>query len=69
MSNSTEQTEIRENGITALRTVLKQEKNISIIENYIHINSKKSNEYKKTYKRILYQTVGDVINKRKEFNW
>ena len=62
MSNSTEQTEIRETGITALRTVLKQEKNISIIENYIHINSKKSNEYKKTYKRILYQTVGDVIN-------
>ena len=60
MSTSSEK-EIRETGINALRTVLKQEKNISIIENYIHKISKKLKEYEKTYKQILYQTVGDVI--------
>jgi DNA-directed RNA polymerase subunit M/transcription elongation factor TFIIS len=55
-------TYIREKGKNALATVLKQEKNINIIEKYIHkIAEKSEEEYVTAYKKIIYQTVGDII--------
>ena len=55
-------TEDRKKGIKALATVLKQEKNIKIIEKYIHQSAlKHSDEYDTMYKKIIYQTIGDII--------
>lgn len=61
MSDSPEKTAIRNTGQKALKTVLKQDKNIEIIEKYIHKKSKKSEDYEKTYKKIIYQIIGDII--------
>lgn len=63
MSSTLERKELRFNGTDALKTVLKKEQNIKIIEKYIHKNAKKSDCYEKTYQKILYQTVGDIIKK------
>ena len=59
-SDNTKQ-ELREKGKQALGTVLKQEKNINIIEKYIHNTTEKSEDYETTYKKIIYQTIGDII--------
>ena len=54
-------TELRERGVNALGTVLKQEKNITIVEKYIHKNAKNAECYMVTYRKVLYQTIGDVL--------
>lgn len=53
--------DLRERGKLALATVLKQEQNIHIVEKCIHKKSKKANNYDEMYRRILYQTVGDIL--------
>lgn len=59
--------ELRESGIKALGTVLKQEKNIKIIEKYIHKNaenaenSDNSESYENIYRKIIYQSIGDIL--------
>ena len=55
-------TEIREKGVEVLRTVLKQEQNIKVVEKYIHRLAKKSDTYMTTYRKSLYQAIGDFIN-------
>lgn len=52
---------LRSQGSLALRTVLKQPKNIEIIEKYIHKRAEKDNDYDSMYNNILYQTIGDII--------
>jgi DNA-directed RNA polymerase subunit M/transcription elongation factor TFIIS len=56
-----EYSDLRSNGKLALATVLKQEKSINIIEKYINKNAKKKEDYDSVYKKILYQTVGDIL--------
>ena len=55
----------RENGKTALRTVLKQEQNINIIEKHIYAFSSKSENNEETieeiYKANIYQIIGDLL--------
>jgi DNA-directed RNA polymerase subunit M/transcription elongation factor TFIIS len=51
----------RQNGIEALETVLSNEKNITILDNHIFLQS--TDEV--SYRRILFQTIGDIINKVK----
>jgi transcription elongation factor S-II len=48
----------REDGKTSLRTVIKQEQNINIIEKHIYNIS--SND-EKIYKNNIYQIIGDVL--------
>lgn len=48
----------REEGKTSLRTVIKQEQNINIIEK--HIYNMSSND-EKIYKNNIYQIIGDVL--------
>ena len=70
MSTETKSTnigDIRAIGVKALSEVLKIEKNIKIIEKNIHKATTKSQDctdkYKEDYNRILYQTIGDIIQK------
>jgi DNA-directed RNA polymerase subunit M/transcription elongation factor TFIIS len=51
----------RENSKNALATVLKQEKNINIIEKHIYNISRNKEE---KYNNILYQIIGDIINNK-----
>ena len=55
----------RENGKTALRTVLKQEQNINIVEKHIYAFSSKSENNEETieeiYKTNIYQIIGDLL--------
>lgn len=53
--------EIREKGKQALKTVLKHEQNVRIFENHINKIAKKHDDYETTYRKIIYQTVGDII--------
>jgi DNA-directed RNA polymerase subunit M/transcription elongation factor TFIIS len=48
----------RENGISALQTVLSSEKNIGILDKNIFLKSTDE----ESYNRIIFQTIGDVIN-------
>jgi DNA-directed RNA polymerase subunit M/transcription elongation factor TFIIS len=48
----------RENGISALQTVLSSEKNIGILDKNIFLKSTDE----ESYKRIIFQTIGDIIN-------
>jgi transcription elongation factor S-II len=48
----------REDGKTSLRTVIKQEQNINIIEKHIY-NSSSNDE--KIYRNNIYQIIGDVL--------
>ena len=59
--------DLRSNGKLALATVLKQEKSINIIEKYINKNVKKEEDYDYVYKKILYQTVGDILKGKDAF--
>uniref|UniRef100_A0A6C0JMY1 TFIIS-type domain-containing protein n=1 Tax=viral metagenome TaxID=1070528 RepID=A0A6C0JMY1_9ZZZZ len=52
---------MRERGSLALATVLNQEQNIKIVEKYIHKKAKKKEDYDATYRKILFQTVGDIL--------
>lgn len=54
-------TEMREKGIEVLKTVLKKEQNIKVIEKCIHHVSKKSSTYMSTYRKTLYQVIGDFV--------
>jgi DNA-directed RNA polymerase subunit M/transcription elongation factor TFIIS len=65
MTTSVTTKELRANGIKSLETVLKQEQNIKIIESYIHKNASKTDCYEENYRKIVYQTVGDVLNSLK----
>jgi len=54
----------REDGKTALRTILKQEQNINIVEKHIYNISSKDKEYiEETYKNNIYQIIGDLLQK------
>lgn len=61
-NDNKEYTFLRESGKLVLATVLKHEQNIRIVEKCIHKNSKNANKYDEMYQRILYQTVGDILN-------
>jgi DNA-directed RNA polymerase subunit M/transcription elongation factor TFIIS len=52
---------IRDRGSIALGTVLNKEQNIRIVEKYIHKKAKKADDYEATYRKFLYQTVGDIL--------
>ena len=56
--------EIREKGVQALGTVLKQEQNIEIIEKYIHkyVKGEEGSDYVGTYRKVVFQTIGDINN-------
>lgn len=56
--------EIRSKGCLSLGTVLKQQQNIKIVEKYIHKNAYDSDDYESTYKKILYQSIGDIFNNK-----
>lgn len=56
--------EFRSTGSQSLRTVLKQESNIKILEKYIHKNAENSDNYESTYNKILYQSIGDIITNK-----
>ena len=59
-------TPFRINGKNALRTVLKQEKNIDTIEKYIYqLSSKNKLNIEKNYNSNLYQIIGDIIDEIK----
>ncbi len=62
----------REEGKNALRTILKQEQNIRIIEKHIYDTSKKEcvdEEYiEDIYRQNLYQTIGDILDGNKLSN-
>ena len=53
--------EVRSKGKLALATVIKQEKNISVVEKYINKTAKKGEDYDTVYVKIIYQTVGDIL--------
>ena len=53
--------ELRSKGSKALGTVLNKKTNINIVEKCIHKKAKTTDDYESIYKRILYQTVGDII--------
>jgi DNA-directed RNA polymerase subunit M/transcription elongation factor TFIIS len=56
----------RDQGKTALGTVLNKEQNIRIIEKYVYNTSARvaedDEEMEEMYKRHLYQTIGDILN-------
>ena len=58
----------REKGLNALRTILKQEKNIKIIEKHIYIISSQdvsdNDEIEQIYNFNIYQTIGDFLEKK-----
>lgn len=59
-------TPFRINGKNALRTVLKQEKNIDTIEKYIYqLSSKNKLNIEQNYNSNLYQIIGDIIDELK----
>ena len=59
-------TPFRINGKNALRTVLKQEKNIDTIEKYIYqLSSKNKLNIEENYNSNLYQIIGDIIDELK----
>ena len=54
--------EMRLNGFKCLESVLKQSQNIKTVEKYIHtVSCDDTEEYDSTYRKILYQTVGDIL--------
>lgn len=61
LTNKTKYNDFRSTGKIALATVLKHEKNIRVVEKYIHKNSENSENYDYIYKKILYQIVGDIL--------
>ena len=59
---------MRKKGVKALGTVLKEEKNISIIEKYVYKQVEKitiEEEQQSEYNYILFQVVGDIIKGKK----
>ena len=69
MTHITEIKDMREKGMQAIGTVLKQEQNIKIVEKYIHKNASASSGdgsdtdcYVKTYRKVIFQTIGDIHN-------
>lgn len=52
----------REQGRNALKTVLKQQKNIETIERNIFNKIKSSSDPQKEYKIIIFQIIGDIHN-------
>lgn len=63
-----EYNEMRKKGVKALGTLLKEEKNISIIEKYVYKQVEKipiEEEQQSEYNYILFQIVGDIIKGKK----
>jgi hypothetical protein len=52
----------REQGRDALKTVLKQQKNIETIERNIFNKIKSSSDPQKEYKIVIFQVIGDIHN-------
>ena len=70
MSKSVDKKEysvMRAKGIKALGTVLKEEKNISIIEKYVYkqVETLDEDAKEEEYNYILFQSVGDIIKSKK----
>lgn len=59
--------EVRNIGKKALSTVLKQEKNIEIIEKYLYNFTLKidKHNFEQNYKSNLYQIIGDILDEKK----
>ena len=59
--------ELRNKGKKALGTVLKEEKNIDILEKHIYNNTFKKNHLTiiENYNDNLYQVIGDILNEKK----
>lgn len=53
--------ELRSSGKLALATVLNQKTNIDVVEKYIDKTAKNCEDYEAFYKKILYQTIGDIL--------
>ena len=57
---------LRDNGKTALSTILNIEKNINVIEKYIFETASSSSEdediIEENYKEYIYQTIGDILS-------
>lgn len=56
-----EEKEYREIGRKCLSSILKVEKNIDILEKNVY----KFTEGEEDYKKVIYQVIGDIINKKK----
>lgn len=66
-NNKKEYNDVRKKGVKALGTVLKEEKNISIIEKYVYkqVENLPEENQQSEYNYILFQVVGDIIKGRK----
>jgi DNA-directed RNA polymerase subunit M/transcription elongation factor TFIIS len=69
--SSDEEENIREIGVRALTTVTKSDKNVKVLEKHIHEQATFFSEqddcqddYDSKYKSILYQIIGDIIEKK-----
>lgn len=57
------QSEMRKKGIQALGSVLKNDKNIKIIEKYIHSYANCDvSDYEKIYRKVIFEIIGDIHN-------
>ena len=54
-------TELRSKGSLALATVMNNSQKINTLEKHIYSKCKNSDDFETMYKRILYQTIGDLI--------
>jgi DNA-directed RNA polymerase subunit M/transcription elongation factor TFIIS len=54
---------MRANGKNSLQKVIKNPKNIDIIENNIHKICSDFDDYEQKYKEYIYQVIGDTLNK------
>lgn len=64
---SNKENDMRLKGVKALGTVLKEEKNIFIIEKYVykHVQTLPNDEQQTEYNYILFQVIGDIIKGKK----
>lgn len=65
-SSDEEEENMREVGVRALATVTKSDKNVKMLEKHIHEQAtllSEQNDYDSKYKSILYQIIGDIIEK------
>ena len=54
---------LRTNGKNSLQKVIKQQKNIEIIENNIYKICSNQDNYEEKYNEYIYQVIGDILNK------
>tara|TARA_Y100000389_G_scaffold187188_1_gene208358 strand:+ start:1849 stop:2283 length:435 start_codon:yes stop_codon:yes gene_type:complete len=54
---------LRTNGKNSLQKVIKQQKNVEIIENNIYKICSSSDDFEEKYNEYIYQVIGDTLNK------